>query len=100
MAHKNWCGLPCADCENICYLDQHIPCSPDCEHLSPEGKMAGIECLHCDTNYYAKILHEAAKKAEEEANKLRKKAEELEFEMLYPPEHRLFESKEAAAHAI
>ena len=32
MAHTNWCGNCCADC-NGCSLDERIPCSPDCNNL-------------------------------------------------------------------
>lgn len=37
MAHKNWCGKPCCECETSCALDEAIPCSPDCEALNPDG---------------------------------------------------------------
>jgi hypothetical protein len=37
MAHKDWCGNPCAECIDPCRLDESIPCSPDCEALSGDG---------------------------------------------------------------
>jgi len=37
MPHENWCGKPCADCQNPCRLDESIPCSPDCTELSADG---------------------------------------------------------------
>lgn len=36
MAHANWCGKRCADCEG-CWLDESLPCSPDCELLGENG---------------------------------------------------------------
>lgn len=46
--HKDWCGKTCADCAHPCFLDESIPCSPDCEHLGPNGETSCIECLACD----------------------------------------------------
>ena len=54
MAHKDWCGKPCAQCEEHCALDESIPCSPDCENLSLDGKPGRHSCTKCDvyiTNY-------------------------------------------------
>ena len=47
MAHKEWCGNPCAECKNPCRLDESIPCSPDCPNLSEDGTQAGA-CKGCD----------------------------------------------------
>ena len=44
MAHRDWCGLPCADCLNPCSLDQSIPCSPDCELLLSDGSRDTQKC--------------------------------------------------------
>lgn len=48
MAHINWCGERCADCTKICGLDESMPCSPDCENLSPDGIPNTVECQKCD----------------------------------------------------
>ena len=38
MAHAEWCGKPCCDCEDPCWLDESMPCSPSCENLGPDGE--------------------------------------------------------------
>ena len=50
MAHKDWCGKPCSDCETSCGLDESMPCSPDCENLLPDGTPNREDCLRigCD----------------------------------------------------
>ena len=50
MAHINWCGNPCADCVDVCTLDESIPCSPDCENLFPDGSYNIAKCINsgCD----------------------------------------------------
>ena len=48
MAHKEWCGKPCADCLNPCRLDESMPCSPDCELLKEDGSVDPILCAGCD----------------------------------------------------
>lgn len=37
MAHKDWCGKPCGECDTPCRLDESMPCSPDCEALNEDG---------------------------------------------------------------
>lgn len=44
MAIKGYCGKKCRDC-NGCYLDETIPCSPDCENLTEDGKIHIRACL-------------------------------------------------------
>lgn len=50
MAHKDWCGKPCCDCEHPCKLDESIACSPDCENLFPCGERNIQKCkeIGCD----------------------------------------------------
>ena len=39
MAMKEWCGGNCGmekHCQN-CKIDSRIPCSPNCENLTPES---------------------------------------------------------------
>ena len=50
MAHKDWCGKPCADCANPCALDESIPCSPDCTYLFSDGARDITNCFNsgCD----------------------------------------------------
>jgi len=50
MAHKDWCGRPCSDCQNHCRLDEEIPCSPDCENLNEDGSRETESCkgAECD----------------------------------------------------
>ena len=48
MAHKDWCGKPCADCEQPCALDESMPCSPDCDLLNADGTQDGDQCESCD----------------------------------------------------
>ena len=46
MALKGYCGLhACYDCGMGCKLDQMIPCSPDCENLTEDGKILVEKCL-------------------------------------------------------
>ena len=44
MALKQWCGRSCSDCRG-CKLDALIPCSPDCDNLTEDGKIRIKECL-------------------------------------------------------
>lgn len=46
MAIKGYCGLKkCCDCNTGCRLEQMIPCSPDCENLTMDGKIHIKRCL-------------------------------------------------------
>lgn len=45
MAIRGYCGKKCGDC-NGCSLDETIPCSPDCENLTKDGKIHIRECLN------------------------------------------------------
>lgn len=53
MALKQWCGKECSNCRG-CELDKVIPCSPDCENLTEDGKIKIKECLEagCDEVKY------------------------------------------------
>lgn len=47
MAVKGYCGGNCGEekrCEK-CRLDQMIPCSPNCENLTADGKIRIKRCL-------------------------------------------------------
>ena len=44
MPHQDWCGKPCAECEDTCSLDESIPCSPDCTNLQLDGSCDSEEC--------------------------------------------------------
>ena len=55
MAHQEWCGLPCADCQNPCRLDESIPCSPDCELLKADGSVDLQLCAGCDAIQYNEV---------------------------------------------
>lgn len=50
MAHREWCGRACSDCEHPCALDEKIPCSPDCENLFSNGERNVLRCkeIGCD----------------------------------------------------
>lgn len=50
MAVKEHCGGKCSTCLRTCSIDQAIPCSPDCENLTTDGKIKVEECLNsgCD----------------------------------------------------
>ena len=50
MAHKDWCGKPCGECENHCPLDHSMPCSPDCEEMNADGTRNAEKCVEsgCD----------------------------------------------------
>ena len=50
MAHKEWCGNPCAYCTNHCQLDESMPCSPGCELLKEDGSVEIHICqsVGCD----------------------------------------------------
>lgn len=47
MGHSEWCGEPCGSCEDICELDESMPCGPGCSNLVND-KPGKIECLNCD----------------------------------------------------
>lgn len=52
MAHPDWCGKVCAECRQTCWLDQVIPCSPDCPGLNNEtGEPYLADCEQCDATY-------------------------------------------------
>ena len=44
MPHMDWCGNPCGECGDPCDLDKGMPCSPDCENLTPGGGRNVKEC--------------------------------------------------------
>ena len=50
MAHKDWCGKRCENCEKPCNLDKNMPCSPDCGLLLPDGEQDKEACYQsgCD----------------------------------------------------
>jgi len=60
MAHKKWCGKPCADCSDPCALDQSMPCSPDCELLNADGTVDATRCqvAGCDAITWEKTTAE------------------------------------------
>ena len=77
--HKDWCGKTCADCAHPCSLDESMPCSPDCEHLGPNGETNCAECQECDalplfqfTITYDGIICIRAKSEEEAREQIRR----------------------------
>ena len=44
MAIKGHCGGGCGECRG-CRLDKMIPCSPNCENLTPDGMINIDGCL-------------------------------------------------------
>lgn len=44
MAIRGYCGKECSQCSG-CSLDDRIPCSPDCENLTEDGKIQIKKCL-------------------------------------------------------
>ena len=54
MALRQWCGRECGECKG-CRLDEMIPCSPDCENLTEDGKIKVKACLEseCEEVKYA-----------------------------------------------
>lgn len=44
MAIKGYCGKECSQCSG-CNLNETIPCSPDCENLTEDGKILIKGCL-------------------------------------------------------
>lgn len=57
MALKQWCGKECSECKG-CKLDEMIPCSPDCENLTEDGKIKVKECLKSGCEEVKYVLHE------------------------------------------
>lgn len=48
MLNRNFCGNKvCADCDvcSKCILDLSMPCSPDCENLTVDGRIAVKRCI-------------------------------------------------------
>ena len=50
MAHKDWCGRSCGECETGCEIDRNIICFLNCENLNPDGNRAKEKCCEagCD----------------------------------------------------
>jgi len=48
MAHQEWCGSPCSECSHPCFLDEILPCSPDCENLRLDGTADPEKCKGCE----------------------------------------------------
>lgn len=48
MAHAEWCGKPCCECQNPCWIDENLPCSPDCVNLLPDGSPDPEKCKGCE----------------------------------------------------
>ncbi len=57
MALKQWCGKECSECKG-CKLDEMIPCSPDCENLTEDGKIKVKACLESGCEEVKYVLHE------------------------------------------
>lgn len=54
MLDRKWCNNgECAECISRCSLDERIPCSPDCNNVTPEGKILISKCMEsgCDAFY-------------------------------------------------
>jgi hypothetical protein len=48
MAHSQWCGKKCSECETSCSVDEDMGCSPDCEAINPKTNLHDIEiCINC-----------------------------------------------------
>lgn len=56
MALKQWCGKDCGECKG-CELDEMIPCSPDCENLTEDGKIKVKQCLESGCEEVKVIFH-------------------------------------------
>lgn len=55
MPHLQWCGLECSSCQEPCWLDESIPCSPDCDQLDElTGEPMHGDCYICDAYEVAK----------------------------------------------
>lgn len=53
MAHAEWCGNRCSECDYSyeCWMDRSLPCSPDCEYLGEDGYPIDLKECHkagCD----------------------------------------------------
>ena len=64
MALKQWCGRKCSKCRG-CKLDERIPCSPDCENLTEDGKIKVKACLESGCEEVKYVLHEEGLSDEE-----------------------------------
>lgn len=64
MALKQWCGKECSECRG-CKLDEMIPCSPDCENLTEDGKIKVKECLKSGCEEVKYVLREEGLSDEE-----------------------------------
>ena len=54
--HKEWCGQACDGCVKPCWVDESMPCSPDCENLGLDGLPIDIEaCLRDGCDAYESI---------------------------------------------
>lgn len=47
MAHIDWCGRSCGECDIPCEADSENACYLDCEHLHGEDER-DVSCLDCD----------------------------------------------------
>lgn len=63
MALTGYCKeRPCCDCKKPCRLDEAIPCSPDCENLTEDGRILVGKCLQakCEEVKYIFGMPDAA----------------------------------------
>lgn len=52
MAIKEWCGRQCSECDLSCFLDESMPCSPDCENLNEDGSRNVNVCKKASCDAY------------------------------------------------
>lgn len=59
MLKRDWCNNGvCADCTVRCRLDETIPCSPDCENLTADGKILLRKCVKSKCDCVYSVFHE------------------------------------------
>ena len=66
MAHRDWCGRDCGECENPCALDESMLCGPNCENLSPDGEPDPVKCKGCDAYKEYCIMFDIEEEEDEE----------------------------------
>lgn len=53
MAHNDWCGKACGECDSPCALDRNISCSPDCGGLNEDGTRNAGLCTESGCDAFA-----------------------------------------------
>ena len=61
MAHSNWCGKSCSECNQPCKLDESFPCSLDCKAIDSKTNLHNLSiCISCGADLVNVTQEEAS----------------------------------------